>query len=121
MVVPVDVSVLEGLMGDDPDLINEFLHDFRTGAAKIAVELRAACTSGQTRAAVAAAHKLKSSARAVGALVLGTLCEEMEIEGDAGDGDALTALLPRFETEMAVVEAYLDRRIVNAPSGNRLR
>ena len=27
---PVEVSVLEGLVGNDPDVISEFLRDFRT-------------------------------------------------------------------------------------------
>ena len=58
-------------------------------------------------AMVAAAHKLKSSALAVGAIALGELCAAMEEEGKAGDRDALAVLLPRFDTEMAVVEDYL--------------
>ena len=109
MPAPVDVSVLEGLVGDDPELVREFLKDFRGSAAEIASELRAACSTGQTKAAVAAAHKLKSSARAVGASALGVLCEAMEQEGKASDTDALNVLLPRFETEMALVEDYLDK------------
>jgi CheY-like chemotaxis protein/HPt (histidine-containing phosphotransfer) domain-containing protein len=109
MPAPVDVSVLEGLVGDDPELVREFLKDFRGSAAEIASELRAACSTGQTKAAVAAAHKLKSSARAVGASALGVLCEAMEQEGKANDTDALHVLLPRFETEMALVENYLDK------------
>jgi len=68
---PVDVTVLEGLVGDDPALVREFLQDFRSSAAKITAELRAACVANHTAAAAAAAHKLKSSAHAVGALALG--------------------------------------------------
>ena len=113
---PLDVSVLKGLVGDDPELIHEFLHDFRASAASIAVELRAACAVGQTKTAVAAAHKLKSSARAVGAFALGELCAAMEEEGQTGDSDALNVLLPRFETEMVVVEIYLAAQTVNAPN-----
>ena len=32
---PVDVKVLEQLVGDDPAVIGEFLQDFRVSAAKI--------------------------------------------------------------------------------------
>ena len=39
---------------------------------------------------------------------MGELCAAMEEEGQAGNNDALTVLAPRFEAEMAVVEAYLD-------------
>ena len=105
---PVDVSVLETLVGDDVAVVREFLHDFRVNSARIAAELRAACQGGQATAAGAAAHKLKSSARSVGALALGGLCSEMEQAGKAGDNETLAALLPRFEQELVAVEACLD-------------
>jgi len=108
--LPVDVSVLQQLVGDDPAMIREFLQDFRSSSGKIAAELRTACAARQPAAAAAAAHKLKSSARAVGAFALGELCAGMEEEGKAGDLDALMALLPRFDAEMALVESYLDSR-----------
>jgi len=105
--VPVDVSVLKALVGDDPAMISELLQDFRLSATGIAAELRSACAAGQASATGAAAHKLKSSARTVGALVLGELCEEMEQAGTAGNAQALTALLPRFEAEMLAVDDNL--------------
>lgn len=104
---PVDVSVLKALVGDNPAMISDLLDDFRLSATKIAAELRSACAAGQASASSAAAHKLKSSARSVGALALGELCEAMEQTGKAGAVEALTALLPRFEAEMAAVDDYL--------------
>ena len=69
--------------------------------------------SGVTRheeaaAAGAHAHKLKSSARSVGALALGELCAQMEQAGKSGDAEALAKLLPRFEQELAGVEGFLE-------------
>ncbi|MDP2693638.1 MAG: Hpt domain-containing protein, partial [Gallionella sp.] len=93
---------------DDEAMIREFLHDFRISAAKIAVELRTACAAGQATAAGALAHKLKSSARSVGALALGELCAGMEQAGKAGDTETLAALLPRFEQDLASVEGFLE-------------
>ncbi|MHB1668940.1 MAG: ATP-binding protein [Thiomonas sp.] len=101
---PVDVSKLRELVGDDAAVIREFLQDFRVSAASIAAELQAACESGWLAGAGAAAHKLKSSARSVGALGLGALCEQIEQAGKAGDGAALTGLLPRFNAEMIAVD-----------------
>jgi CheY-like chemotaxis protein/HPt (histidine-containing phosphotransfer) domain-containing protein len=106
--VPVDVGVLERLVGKDSAVIRDFLRDFRASSAKIAAELRSACQQGQATAAGAAAHKLKSSARSVGALALGELCAEMEQAGTAGDNETLAALLPRFEQELFAVERCLD-------------
>ncbi|MFZ2300367.1 MAG: response regulator, partial [Gallionella sp.] len=105
---PVDVNVLKALIGDDEAMIREFLHDFRLSAAKIAAELRAACAANQAETAGALAHKLKSSARSVGALALGELCAEMEKVGKGGDTAALATLLPQFEQELMGVERFLD-------------
>jgi CheY-like chemotaxis protein/HPt (histidine-containing phosphotransfer) domain-containing protein len=103
----VDVNVLRALIGNDDALIREFLQDFRVSAAKIAVELRPACDAGEAAAAGALAHKLKSSARSVGALALGELCAELEKAGNGGDTAALAALMPSFEQGMADVEHCL--------------
>jgi len=110
--IAVDVNVLKKLVGDDEEIIRDFLHDFRLSAAKIATELRTACAAGQAAAAGALAHKLKSSARSVGALTLGDLCAEMEKSGKAGDAEALMALLPKFEQELTSVEGFLEGRLL---------
>ncbi|MEJ1959773.1 MAG: Hpt domain-containing protein [Nitrosomonadales bacterium] len=95
-------------MGDDDATIREFLHYFRLSAAKITIELRAACAAGQATAAGALAHKLKSSARSVGALALGELCAAMEQAGAMRDMAALAVLLPGFEREWADVEHFIE-------------
>ncbi|MDN5836380.1 MAG: response regulator, partial [Nitrosospira sp.] len=105
---PVDVSVLEALVGNDPAMIDEFLRDFRASSARIAADLSAAAEAGHAETAGAAAHKLKSSARSVGAMALGELCAEMEKAGKAGDMKAVKALLPRFESELTAVDNYID-------------
>jgi HPt (histidine-containing phosphotransfer) domain-containing protein len=56
----------------------------------------------------AAAHKLKSSARSVGAMALGEVCAEMELAGKAGQVEKLAALLPHFEAELIAVSNYLE-------------
>jgi two-component system sensor histidine kinase EvgS len=103
----VDVSVLAALIGDDPELLHEFLADFQTSACAIAIELHAACAAANALRAGELAHKLKSSARSVGALALGELCAELEIAAKAGDGPALDVLQVRFAAEMEAVEFAL--------------
>ena len=63
---------------------------------------------GQAAQMGALGHKLRSSALSVGALELGALCAEIEQAGKAGQIELLEALLPRFESEMAAVAAYLN-------------
>ncbi|MBU0622347.1 MAG: response regulator [Gammaproteobacteria bacterium] len=105
---PVDVNVLKALVGDDEATIRDFLNTFRLNSKIVAAELCTACTAGQTSAAWALAHKLKSSARTVGALALGELCAKMEQAGKADNADAMAALLPKFEQEQANVEHFLE-------------
>jgi two-component system, sensor histidine kinase and response regulator len=104
---PVQVSALEALVGTNPDLIQEFLQEFAVNAARLAAELTQACKQGQSRAAAEVAHKLKSSARAVGALQLSDLAAAMEMAGNAEDPDRLEELLSGFEREMTLVVEYL--------------
>lgn len=104
----VDVSVLESIVGSDPAVILEFLNDFRISATKIGAELKTACVERQPERASQHAHKLKSSARTVGALALGELCAEIEAAGKAGRTGALMAHLPLFEQELDAVNAFLD-------------
>lgn len=106
--IPLDVGVLKALVGDDPDVISELLQDFQRSAIQVALEIQSAYAAGQAAQASAAAHKLKSAARAVGALVLGELCAEIEQAGNAGQFEVITALMPRFEAQVASVGAYLD-------------
>jgi signal transduction histidine kinase/CheY-like chemotaxis protein/HPt (histidine-containing phosphotransfer) domain-containing protein len=105
--MPVQVSVLEALVGTDPDLIRDFLQEFAASAARLAAELAEACVKQQSKDAADIAHKLKSSARSVGALRLGELCAAIEVAGTAGDSTLLTELFPDFEREMIEVESYL--------------
>jgi PAS domain S-box-containing protein len=102
-VTTLDVGVLRTLVGDDPATIAEFLQDFRHSAASIAAELTTAWNAGDLASVGAAAHKLKSSSRAVGALALGELCARLEAAGKAGDGPAITARVPEFVAGLAAV------------------
>jgi PAS domain S-box-containing protein len=104
----VDLNVLKALIGDEELQIRKCLHVFHLSTSRIAVELRTACAAGQTVAAGTLMHKLKSSARSVGALALGDLCAEIEQVGKAGNSAALAVLLPRFELELMGVEHFLE-------------
>ena len=104
----LDVRVLKALVGNEPQVIREFLRDFRVSAGQALTQMRAACQARQATEVGALAHRLKSSARSVGALALGELCAQLEQAGLAGRLDALADLWPRLETEMALVDEILD-------------
>ncbi len=113
-----DVSVLAALVGDDPATLHEFLRDFRDSAASIAAELTAACAAGDAAQAGALAHKLKSSARSVGALALGEICAALEAAGKAGDKAMLKKTMPGFTDEMTAVNAALERLTAHHKKNN---
>jgi len=105
---PVDVSVLQALVGDDPQIVREFLDDFRRSATSIAREMDNARRSGDLTGIGAAAHKLKSSARAIGALDLGERCEHIESAAQSGQDAELDELLRLFEETFAAVNRFLE-------------
>jgi len=106
-----DVEVLKQLVGNDAAVIHQFLASFSISADKMAAELRNAWEQGRVDKAGEIAHKLKSSARSVGALALGELCAEMEQAGKAADADGLALLLPKFEQELSAVKQYIESNI----------
>lgn len=105
---PVNVSMLESLVGSDPAVILDFLTDFRASALAIGMVLVAACEAGDTVSVGAEAHKLKSSSRSVGAVSLGDLCDLLETAGKVGRLDSVDLLCPVFDKELHTVIAFLD-------------
>jgi two-component system sensor histidine kinase/response regulator len=104
---PVDISVLEELVGRDPDVIHEFLRAFWLSTAKTASEIKEACVNREAAKVSDLAHKLKAPAKSVGALRLAGICSDMQKAASATDHDALARLLPLLEAEKARVEEYL--------------
>jgi signal transduction histidine kinase/DNA-binding response OmpR family regulator len=103
----VDIDVLKQLISDDKDALCEVLADFEQSAASIASALRTACAAADVAAASKLGHMLKSSARSVGALALGDICEDIEAAGAVMGGGQLLKLLARFDPEMEAVEREL--------------
>lgn len=105
---PVNVHILEGFVGSDPEIIKDMLHDYRISATQTAAELRTALQNNQLTTVGLIAHKLKSSSRSVGALKLGDICAEIEQAGKNNDRESLDSLFIQFDEALKAVEAYLD-------------
>jgi PAS domain S-box-containing protein len=112
----LDVQVLVEMVGDDPVVIRQLLRSFRADATRLAQELQQAWKSVDLDRAAAVAHKLKSSARSVGALKLGQLCADMESAARNGTPSALATLLAEFEIELLQVRAAVHRVLDHGPS-----
>ncbi|HUG04133.1 MAG TPA: ATP-binding protein, partial [Steroidobacteraceae bacterium] len=104
---PIEAGVLAGLIGDDEEAIGRILGVFGNGLPASADELRTACAARDAKRVLAAAHRLKSSARSTGALRLGDCCAELERAARADDTGRFAGLLERFDSELAAVQAQL--------------
>jgi CheY-like chemotaxis protein/HPt (histidine-containing phosphotransfer) domain-containing protein len=109
-----DPLALIPLVGDDPLAIAEILQDFLSSAEAIFQEISQALKSGEADAAGKAAHKLKSSARAVGANALADCSAELEKAGKAGDLTLATGIGGKLadindRTSLAIGK-HLDRK-----------
>ena len=101
----VDIMVLQGLVGDDPDTVREFVADYLASAQKLGEELGAAATAGDGAQVKAIAHKLKSSSRTVGAAILAELCVSLEQAGQTGNQSAIGQGMTDFEAALNAVVA----------------
>jgi PAS domain S-box-containing protein len=108
---PVDLSVLADLLGGDTEGMQEVLASFRKNTAGSALAMATAHTAGAAQTMFTVAHKLKSTARAIGAVRLGQLCAEIE-EATAHKQQTamLDSLVADFEIELLAVRDFLDKQ-----------
>jgi PAS domain S-box-containing protein len=108
---PADLGVLAELIGDDPQVMQEVLEAFRANTVQSALELTQAQADGAVQTLADIAHKLKSAARAIGAVRLGQICADIEELATSTPRTAtLGPLLAAFDTELRAVHHFLDTR-----------
>lgn len=105
---PVDPSALVELFGDDEETIKEILKEFLEPVAANVDEIRAAIADRSAKGVSAAAHKLKSSSRAIGANELADICQALEMAGKATDWTAIDASSERLPQVAQDVLSYID-------------
>ena len=106
---PIDPSALKSVFGDDEETFKEILNDFVGPATANAEEIAAAVESKSAKDVGAAAHKLKSSSRSVGATELADLCADLETAGKSDDWDTIDDAAPRLSGIVQDVVAYIDK------------
>ncbi len=106
----LNVGVLRGLVGDDEAAVNELLQDFLSSGQRAVAEISRSWAGTDLRGVASQCHRLKSSARAVGALRLADTCVELENAASAGDADAVAAKAaelfgawPRVKSEIGTI------------------
>jgi CheY-like chemotaxis protein len=110
-----DAAVLPRLLGDD-GAVREFFAYFLASLPALRDALRAACERDDGAEAGALAHRMKPSARSVGALALAARCEAIEAAAHAGTGVRAHAadFAAAADAAAAAISAHLAR---SAPGG----
>ena len=103
----IDSSALASVFGDDADTIHEILRDFVGPATVNVKEIEEAYTNHSAEGIQAAAHKLKSSARTVGANELADSCLVLERAGKACNWKELDREVPKLAGKLNEVLAYI--------------
>jgi HPt (histidine-containing phosphotransfer) domain-containing protein len=85
----LDLSELNALFGDDVEVLNQLLGEFVTSLDQGIAAMLSGFDVDDFEGVRGEAHKLKSSARTVGAHTLADLCLELELAGKAKEGPAL--------------------------------
>ncbi|MDP9199990.1 MAG: Hpt domain-containing protein, partial [Pseudomonadota bacterium] len=105
---PIEPGVLSDLVGGNHATIHRIIGIFRASLPQVAAEIREGCRAGDMQRVTMASHRLKSSARSIGALRLGQLCAELERASLDGETGRFDEMLLRFEAETAAVMALLE-------------
>lgn len=106
--VPIDVTGLQELFGDDQETIIEILKEFVEPSQACSKEVTAALEENSLDKVSSGAHKLKSAARSIGAKQVADLCEELERASKKGDWDPVIDLAPQLENQLDQVVKYID-------------
>ena len=100
----LDVRLLENLVGDDRAVVRSFLGEYREQARQDAEALRAALSEANLPRVGSIVHRLKSSSRAVGALVIGDLCADIEVAAKRHGLDEVNASVRLFDQAFSELE-----------------
>ena len=84
------------------------LDKFLINAEKQMAEITVAAATNDTATLAGVAHTLKSSARSVGALALGELCQSLETAARAGDAQACRALVAGLDATFTPAVAEIN-------------
>jgi HPt (histidine-containing phosphotransfer) domain-containing protein len=106
-----DDTVLIGMVDGDLQLAAQILQEFGTALRAGVDQMAGAFVSGRTKDVMAAAHRLKSSSRTVGAMRLGELCDRLEAGAKGGSRDTVRGLIDAVTAESEAVVQRLSRPV----------
>ena len=104
---PIDDKPLKKMFGNDPVVFREILNDFIAPTQKIISEIKTGWEKRSAEEIEMAAHKLKSSAKSIGAFELGDICASLEKAGREKDWETIEQFTPLLDPVMKDIEQYI--------------
>jgi HPt (histidine-containing phosphotransfer) domain-containing protein len=99
-----NAETLYALVGNDVPMQSRMLNLFLCEAEKQIPAMERAAAAGELATVADLAHVLKTSARMVGALRMGLLCEEIETTGDARESASCFASVQLLASAFSTAE-----------------
>ena len=106
---PIDLALLEATFDGDRERMRKYAFMFLATTRDALDEIDVALTRSDLAAAAAVAHRIKSSARAVGATAFAAVCEDLE--GQHGRPAQARALAARLRAQLARIERDVTARL----------
>ena len=104
----IDLEVLQQSVGDKPKTHRNLLKSFIRSLPEAVGDIEDAFAWRNHEKLAEAAHKLKSSARSMGALKLGNLCQRLETAGRNKEWSELEATMPQMLVEDEQVRQFIN-------------
>ena len=102
-----DAQALQRLVGNKPAAHSRLLQTFLNSATQNLADMEKASAAQDCARLSSLGHKLKSSARSVGGMHLGGLCEALEHAGQVGQAQDCQQLVGRIEQAFAAVRQHI--------------
>ncbi|HEY8084676.1 MAG TPA: PAS domain S-box protein [Methylophilaceae bacterium] len=107
----INLAVLGKMVNDDPIKIRKFAVMFVSTARDTLTEMNEAHGQRDLAMIGSLGHKLKSSARTVGALGFANLCQSLETSGKTGDWTQAEVVLPKLPLLLERIAQQIEREI----------
>lgn len=112
----VDISMLQMLVGDDTEKHRLLFKTFIDSAPETIQAIQVAHREHAIETIRLQAHKLKSSARSMGAHELADTCQALEIAAKADNRDEIDTLTPQLDGRFKEVNEYIENYSAQTPS-----
>jgi PAS domain S-box-containing protein len=103
----LDLEVLSDAFGGNPDKMRKYAFMFLETAREGLLEIDRALAAGEVERAAGVAHRIKSSARTVGALGFGDVCADLEAQRERGAIAQARSLAARLRALLARLERHI--------------